>query len=178
MFDNLKFYVLHISTGYEQNVCRSLTRDGWDVRAPRELCQERIRGEWMEIERVLIPGYVFVGMPVMTDTAWRDTLATTRILCPAARYLGNDAPQPISEQEAAYLGFLAPDANALPPSVVTFDSYGTPHIVSGPLLHLEEHLQHIDLRQRRARVTLPVLGKQKTIRMAVVPAPPKGGDEL
>lgn len=176
MGNEIQFYVLHIPTGYEQNVCRALLRDGWDARVPRELCQERVRGQWVELERVLIPGYVFVCVSTMTDAIWRDTLATARVLCSSCRYLGSNTPQPISEQEAEYLGFLAPDANTLPPSVVEFDAYGAPHIVSGPLLHLEAHLQHVDLRQRRARVALPLLGEKKTIRMTVVSAQPKGGD--
>lgn len=174
--DSPQFYVLHIPTGYEQNACRALTRAGWDARVPREVCQERVRGKWIELERVLIPGYVFVCVPMMTDAVWRDTLAAARVLCSSCRYLGNSIPQPISEQEVAYLGFLAPDANALPPSVVEFDENGWPHVLSGPLLHLEENLQHVDLRQRRARVVLPMLGKQKAIRMTVLPAQLKGGD--
>lgn len=174
--DSLHFYVLRIPAGCEESVCRALSHGGWDVRAPREVCQERVRGAWVEFERVLFPCYVFVGIEAMTENVWRDTLAAARGVCSSTRYLGTSAPQPISAQEAAYLGFLAPDANALPPSVVAFDENGWPHVLSGPLLHLEENLLDVDLRQRRARVTLPVLGMQKTIRMAVVPAQPKGDE--
>lgn len=168
MDTNSQFYVLQVPAGRELAVQARLLERGLDARVPRELCTERRRGTWQTLERILLPCYVFTGLPDMNADTWHFVMTIARAVCAAPRFLGAGSPQPITEPEAEHLGFLAPDEKPLPPSVVAFDAFGTPRIVSGPLLGLGKQVQRYDKRQQRALVQVSVLGETKTLRMAII----------
>ena len=55
------WYVLQVMTGMERDVCTALRRKGVQARAPAQRMEIRRRGQWQTEERLLLPGYVFVG---------------------------------------------------------------------------------------------------------------------
>ena len=57
----MKWYVLQVMTGSERDVCTALRRKGVQARAPAQRMEIRRRGQWQTEERLLLPGYVFVG---------------------------------------------------------------------------------------------------------------------
>ena len=57
----MKWYVLQVMTGSERDVCTALRRKGVCARAPAQRMEIRRRGQWQTEERLLLPGYVFVG---------------------------------------------------------------------------------------------------------------------
>lgn len=58
----MEWYVLQALTGREQDARAALERAGFDARVPTELRPIHRRGQWIEQEYTLLPGYVFVGM--------------------------------------------------------------------------------------------------------------------
>lgn len=58
----MSWYVLQVMTGREREVCEALRRKGVRARAPAERMEIRRRGQWQTEERLLLPGYVFVGV--------------------------------------------------------------------------------------------------------------------
>ncbi|MFR2590798.1 MAG: transcription termination/antitermination NusG family protein [Ruthenibacterium lactatiformans] len=57
----MKWYVLQVMTGSERDVCTALRRKGVQARAPAQRMEIRRRGQWQTEDRLLLPGYVFVG---------------------------------------------------------------------------------------------------------------------
>lgn len=57
----MNWYVLQVLTGRERDVCEALRRKGVRARAPAQRMDIRRRGQWQTEERLLLPGYVFVG---------------------------------------------------------------------------------------------------------------------
>ena len=58
----MNWYVLQVMTGREREVCEALRRKGVKARAPAQRMEIRRRGQWQTEERLLLPGYVFVGV--------------------------------------------------------------------------------------------------------------------
>ncbi|MEG0769887.1 MAG: transcription termination/antitermination NusG family protein [Ruthenibacterium sp.] len=164
---NLQYYVLYVQTGREKETRDALQRLRFDARVPTELCTLRKGGKEKQVERTFFPGYVFCGVEEMTLAAWDTALTAARSVCNHARFLG--APTAIAHDELSLIGVIAPDSKPLPPSIVEFDAFGAPHILSGPLLSLPGHVVGFERRQNRARVALDVLGDTHILRMAITP---------
>lgn len=160
------YYVLQISTGRELAVRDDLIAAGFDARVPREIALLRKGGKWHEVERALMPGYVFCAAQMCAET-WHMIMRTARRSGGIARLLG--APTPILPAEAVFLGFLTPTPAPISPSVVEFDSFGAPRIVSGTLADIKGSVVRIHKRQRRATVQMSIYGKPRTMDMAILP---------
>lgn len=159
----MKYFVLFVATGQELAVRDALLQQGFAASVPRENRMIRRWGAWEQKEYVLFLGYVFVGLEVITDEAYY----AIRKLPGVIRFLGAKYPEPITDAEAEQIGLLAPTLDALEPSVVEFDEYGTPRIVSGVLLRLP--LAKIDKHSRRALVPLTIEKKRKQLELSFVP---------
>ena len=57
----MNWYALQVLTGTERDVCTALRRKGVKARAPDQRMEIRRRGQWQTEDRLLLPGYVFVG---------------------------------------------------------------------------------------------------------------------
>ena len=58
----MNWYVLQVMTGRERGIMRPFRRKGVKARAPAQRMEIRRRGQWQTEERLLLPGYVFVGV--------------------------------------------------------------------------------------------------------------------
>lgn len=157
----MKYYVLAVNTGQELAVRDALLREGFTAAVPHENRMIRRWGVWQQKEYVLFAGYVFVGIETMTDAVYY----TVRSIPAVIRFLGVTAPETISDVEAVQIGLLAPTTEALEPSVVEFDLYGTPRIVSGVLLNLPP--TKIDKHSRRATINISQHGKPKQLSLSI-----------
>ncbi len=161
------WYVLMVAEHREIKVLKTLCENGYSARVPREICTERKGGKEKNIERVIIPGYVFVKIEVIDTINTAGVLKVARERCSSARFIGQIAPLPITKDEAVYIGLLAPSENAIESSVIQFDEFGTPRVVSGILENLKDNIVTIKKRQHRAFVKIPFNGAFKTIRLGV-----------
>lgn len=168
----MDWYVLQAYTGEERETRRTLERAGFDARVPTELRPTHRRGEWLEEEYVLLPGYVFIRMDFTPECYQR-----IRQALGSAPLLGmsGETPTPIAETEAALWGLAAPPA-PLAPSVIEFDAHGTPRVISGPLEGREGQIRRIDRHARRAYVAAQMPGGgTKLVRFGITIAQQGGG---
>lgn len=144
----MKWYVLQVLTGQEEDVAIKLRRRGVESLVPREYVVQRKGGKWKQRPRLLLPGYVLI------HTDYSPALYFVLNAVPGIiRILGNNGtPIPLTELEEDYW-----TQGDWQPSRVHFHADGTWSILSGPLLKIPLlQIERVDRRQRRARVRLQV----------------------
>lgn len=166
----MKWYVLQVMTGSEQDVCTALRRKGVQARAPAQRMEIRRRGRWQSEERLLLPGYVFVGAEY--------SAALFHVVSPVygvIRWLGLHCgePQALDTQEA--LRWRLDSEETLEPSRVLFRADGTWHVLDGPLAAFAGCPVRMERRQRRAYVTAELGGAARRVRFGVIPVTEGGG---
>ena len=160
----MNWYVLQVMTGREREVCEALRRKGVKARAPDQRMEIRRRGQWQTEDRLLLPGYVFVGAEY--------TAALFHVVSPVPgviRWLGleHGEPQALDTREA--LRWRLDSEETLEPSRVLFRANGTWHVLGGPLVEFAGNVVRMDRRQRRAYVITSLGGRPQRIRFGVVP---------
>lgn len=159
----MKWYVLHVVTGKEVHVRNALQRIGLEARAIQEIVTLRKGGKWVEQLRTIFSGYVFLGCNELDNEIYYAVKQTMYVI----NILGTPKPQSITEEEAAFIGTLAPDNDPLTSSVLEIQE-GRPVVVSGPLKTMPAQILSINVRQRRAVVKLTLLDEPRIIRLGVV----------
>lgn len=164
----MNWYVLQVMTGLERAVCAALADMKITACAPSKTIVLRRDGKEITEDRLLFPSYVFVELLYTADVFHR-----MRKISGIIRFLGmtSGAPECLCEEtDHAWIDLLSGKTNEpLGLSTVEFDEFGTPRIVSGPLLELEPDMVKIDRRQRRAKIAVNLLGTQRYITLGIVP---------
>ena len=123
----MKWYVLQVMTGSERDVCTAIRRKGVQARAPAQRMEIRRRGRWQTEERLLLPGYVFVGAEY--------TAALFHLVSPVSgviRWLGLHCGEPQALDAREALRWRLDSAETLGPSRVIFFPGGW-NVLDGPL---------------------------------------------
>ena len=160
----MSWYVLQVMTGHERDVCETLRRKGVRARAPAERMEIRRRGQWQTEERLLLPGYVFVGVDY-SAALYHLVAHVSGVI----RWLGleNGEPQALETQDA--LRWRLSSAETLEPSRVLFLSDGSWRVLDGPLMAFAGDVTQMEKRQRRAWVLTKLGGSTQRIRFGVIP---------
>ena len=85
-------YVLHVCSGEERETAKKLTEKGYRILLPEAVKQERRGGKWMDVLRVMMPGYLFVETE-MSPAAYHDIVDADGII----RMLNYSDPMPEDE---------------------------------------------------------------------------------
>lgn len=163
----MKWYVMQVKTGEEAKARDALLRIDIPAKVPQEKTAIRKSGAWGTEERVLFPGYVFMGCENFGADEYYAAIKTPAYIRFLGRINGQAAPEAISYLEAEYIGLLAPTTAPLSPSIVKVGG-DTPVIVSGVLQSIPGKIVKYNLRQKRARVLLSVLGEEKQVDFSIV----------
>ena len=156
-------YVLHVHTGKELEIRRDIEVCGQAVLLPQEEREEHRKGQWQNIKRILMPGYVFVDIPDMDAAIYYKLRAVRNVI----RFLGGNHPQGLPADEDSYIRILDNGGVPLQPSRITLAK----EIISGPLTYTGIEVIKINMRQRRATAVVNVLGQPKEITLSVIVSP-------
>ena len=160
----MKWYVLQVMTGTERDVCTAARRKGVCARAPAQRMEIRRRGQWQTEERLLLPGYVFVGVDY--------SAALFHVVSPVygvIRWLGLHCGEPQALDAREALRWRLDSEETLKPSRVLFHEDGTWHVLDGPLAAFEGCPVRMERRQRRAYVTAELGGIARRVRFGGIP---------
>lgn len=160
----MRWYVLQVMTGQDTAVCAALSRHGIPARTPAQKLMIRRRGKWQEEDRLLLPGYVFVGANY--------TPALFHVIAPISgvlRWLGLEHGQPQALDLADVVRWGLDTGAQFGMSTVAFWPGGW-QVVDGPLLEFAAEIVQMDRRQRRATVLTEVLGTRRRLRFGIVEA--------
>lgn len=149
MNNNLCWYALHVKTGYERDVAQNAMDGDVLTLLPIERYTVRLGGTQKERERVLLPGYCFVGC-LMTPALWQRLRHEKGVL----RILGDPFVPIPQEQMTNLMALYWHGINGT--RAVRRDGVTT--ITEGPLIEVAHTVVCADARQGLVTVNMELPG--------------------
>jgi transcriptional antiterminator NusG len=162
--ENLKWYVVHTYSGYENKVKANLEKivenRGMqdfilDIVVPMEEQIEIKDGKKKATLRKVFPGYVLVKM-IMSDESWyvvRNTRGVTGFVGPGSK------PVPLTDEEVKTMGVeeFAP--------TVDYETGDNVRVVSGPLENFIGIVEEINIEKKKVRVSVSMFGRETPVEL-------------
>ena len=164
MADELKWYVAHTYSGYENTVAASIEKSVenrnmkdliTEVNIPMETVTEITDNGPKTVERKVFPGYVLVKM-VMTDDTWhlvRNIRGVTGFVGSANKAI------PLTDDEIAALGVEKREV------VVSYDVGDNVKITDGALESFIGTVEELDLDRGKVRVVVSMFGRETPVEL-------------
>ena len=164
MADELKWYVAHTYSGYENTVAASIEKSVenrnmkdliTEVNIPMETVTEITDNGPKTVERKVFPGYVLVKM-VMTDETWhlvRNIRGVTGFVGSANKAI------PLTDDEIAALGVEKREV------VVSYDVGDNVKITDGALVSFIGTVEELDLDRGKVRVVVSMFGRETPVEL-------------
>ncbi len=165
-----RWYVLHVYSGFETKVAEAIRDKALkqgiqdrieDIKVPTEEIVEIKRGQKVNSERKVFPGYVLAKMD-MSDQIWhlvKDTPKVTGFLG------GGNKPVPISEKEAARLMTQLQEGIEKPRAAITFEIGEKVKVMEGPFATFEGMVEEIDEAKGRVKVSVSIFGRATPVEL-------------
>jgi transcriptional antiterminator NusG len=162
--ENLKWYIIHAYSGFERKVKESLesriraynleNKIG-RIEIPLEPTTELRNGKKVTIDRVFLPGYVFVQMDLDNDL-WHVIKNTPRV----TGFLGTgDSPVALSDEEVASMLNRADVTKDKPAMKVKFDKGEQVRINEGPFANFNGAVDDVNEEKQTLKVMVSIFGR-------------------
>ncbi|WP_263371517.1 transcription termination/antitermination protein NusG [Granulicella cerasi] len=162
--ENFKWYIIHAYSGFERKVKESLESR---VRAyhledkvgrieiPTEPTTEMRNGKKYTIDRVFLPGYVFVEMALDNDL-WHVVKNTPRV---TGFLQTGDQPNALSEQEVSAMLNRQDVTREKPRLKLKFEKGETVRITEGPFANFNGAVDDINEDKQTLKVMVSIFGR-------------------
>lgn len=166
----MRWYVLHVYSGFENKVAEAIKdkarKKGLedkveDIMVPKEEIIEVKRGQKVNTERKVYPGYVLAKLD-MNDDVWhmvKDTPKVTGFLGAANK------PVPISEKEAAKLLQQLQEGVERPKPSVTFEIGEEVKVSEGPFASFTGTVEEVDEDKAKLKVSVSIFGRATPVEL-------------
>jgi transcriptional antiterminator NusG len=164
MADELKWYVAHTYSGYENAVAASIEKSVenrnmkdliTEVNIPMETVTEITDNGPKTVDRKVFPGYVLVKM-VMTDETWH----LVRNIRGVTGFVGTaDKAIPLTDDEIAALGVEKREV------VVSYNIGDNVKITDGALESFIGTVDELDLDRGKVRVVVSMFGRETPVEL-------------
>lgn len=162
MAENIKWYVVHTYSGYENTVAASIMKAAenrrmqdliTEVNIPVETVVEHTDSGDKTVERKIFPGYVLVKMQ-LSDESWH----LVRNVRGVTGFVGSDGdPIALSEQEILELGVEHREIS------LGFELGDTVKVIDGPLEGFLGTVDELDAEKDRVRVVVSMFGRETPV---------------
>jgi transcriptional antiterminator NusG len=166
----MRWYVLHVYSGFENKVAEAIKdkakKKGLedkveDIMVPKEEIVEVKRGQKVNTERKVFPGYVLAKID-MNDDVWHMIKDTPKV----TGFLGaSNKPAPISEKEAARLIQQLQEGVERPRSSITFDIGEEVKVSEGPFASFNGTVEEVDEEKGRLKVSVSIFGRATPVEL-------------
>ena len=164
MADELKWYVAHTYSGYENTVAASIEKSVenrnmkdliTEVNIPMETVTEITDNGPKTVDRKVFPGYVLVKM-IMTDEAWY----IIKNIRGVTGFVGSGTkPTPLTEEEVRQLGVEKHEI------VVSYAEGDTVKVTDGPLASFIGVVDMLDVEKNKVRVIVSMFGRETPVEL-------------
>ncbi|HNQ92635.1 MAG TPA: transcription termination/antitermination protein NusG [Alphaproteobacteria bacterium] len=165
-----RWYVLHVYSGFEGKVAEAIRdkakKQGLedrieDILIPTEEVVEIKRGQRINSEQKIFPGYVLAKMD-LSDDVWHMVKNTPKV----TGFLGaGNKPSPVSEKEAARLMTQLKEGIEKPRSAITFDIGEKVKVMEGPFASFEGMVEEIDDDKGKLKVSVSIFGRATPVEL-------------
>ncbi len=161
--NKMNMYVLQVKPGYEETTVRLINEKGYTAMCPTEEIYQRSGGVWHKRLKLVFTQYIFVECELDEETYYR-----IKSVFGVIRFLGFGKPEPLKSDEQAHIRLLWNKGRPIEASKVYTTSAGDKMVLSGILRDYQNNIVSLDLRQRRAKIRVTLLGKPHTVTMPVI----------
>ena len=162
--ENVKWYVVHTYSGYENKVKANLEKSVenrnmqdyiLDIVVPMEEQIEIRDGKRKATLKKVFPGYVLIKM-IMNDESWgvvRNIRGVTGFVGPGSK------PVPLSDEEVIAMG--VEEFN----TVIDFEVGDSVRVISGPLENFIGTVEEINMEKKKIRVSVSMFGRETPVEL-------------
>lgn len=165
-----RWYVVQVYSGFEQKISDTImeqaTKKGLDkdieqIMVPTEEVVELKRGQRVQTERRIFPGYILIKME-MTDPGWHLIKNTDKV----TGFLGGGRkPVPISQREAeAMMKNIQEGVDSPRPSVM-YDIGEELRVTDGPFASFNGIVEEIDEDKQKLKVSVSIFGRATNVEL-------------
>ncbi len=167
----MRWYVVHVYSGMEKSVRRSLTeridRMGMNekfgqILVPTEEVVEVKSGQKSVTERRFFPGYVLIEME-MTDDTWHLVKDTAKV----TGFVGgkSNKPTPIPVREMEKLLQQMQDGIDKPRPKISYEVGELVRIKEGPFADFNGNVEEVNYEKSRLRVSVTIFGRSTPVEL-------------
>ena len=170
---SLKWYVVHVYSGYEQKVQLALedqiknakcSGKFGEVLVPTEHVVELVNGKKKESSRKFYPGYILVNME-LNDETWHIVTSTPKV----TGFLGGkNRPAPISEKEAADIIQRMELGKSKPQPKYFFEIGDDVRVTDGPFINFNGTVEEVNPEKGKVKVLVSIFGRATPVELDFV----------
>lgn len=170
---SLKWYVVHVYSGFEQKVKRALedkiANSGCsdkfgEILVPTEHVVELVNGKKRESSRKFYPGYILVRLS-LDDETWHIVNSTAKV----TGFLGGkNKPSPISDQEAAAIVERMEQGKNKPQPKYYFEPGDDVRVTDGPFTNFNGTVEESNPDKGKVRVLVSIFGRATPVELDFV----------
>lgn len=167
---NFKWYVVHVLSGFEYRVVKSLKEriinhklDEFfgEIILPEETVISNVKGKKRNTKKKFFPGYLLINM-VMNDKTWHLVRHTDKI----TSFIGGDKnkPLPISDEEARQLTNQVAEGFKKPKIASVFSEGDSVKVVEGPFTSFVGVVEAVSERGK-VKVQVSIFGRPTPVEL-------------
>lgn len=160
--EDIKWYVLQVTTGKEFEIHKQLLRRGVSAVVPVEKRNIRKGGQWSLQDYTVFPGYVFIRIRYN----WSKYYIMSGIPGIIKILGGGREPIALSEEESARIVMMSEMLKE--PSVLSFDENGDFTVICGILTELKSYITKVKRRYKRVELEVPLAGEKQKITLSFI----------
>ncbi|QTA85357.1 transcription termination/antitermination protein NusG [Desulfonema magnum] len=171
--DKLKWYIVHVYSGFENKVKKSLEEriassshpEKFDeIIVPTEQIVELVKGKRKTSSRKFYPGYILVRLQ-LDDETWHIVNSTDKV----SGFLGGrENPAPISDEEAEKILSRMEAGQIKPKPKYFFESGDEIRVTDGPFTNFNGTVEEVNPEKGKIKVMVSIFGRSTPVELEFV----------